>query len=268
MFKTVAGFILGAVGLVVVLGIFFFHEKTTIERSLVDAQTYCPLTVSKSVWGLYDVQPPKVDRRTAVVVDATDQIPETQRKRIAEWFEKDFTESLVRFEKVAIYELRPRRDSSGPMLNEPQFDRCAPPATANKWIENPRLVRANFEQQFMKEKLSVIDALASQDEARWSPIMEILEILYGDYHRIVLVSDLMQNTPDCSLYQRRDNGEYSEGCLEFSGISLDNRRLEVVLVERSKLVSLQDGVLKAFWRNHMEERRGAFSLETQVANSE
>lgn len=267
--KTIAGFVLGTVGLVVVLGVFFFHEKTKVERSLVDTQTYCPLTVSKSVWGLYDVQPPEEARRTAVVVDATDRIPELQRDQIAAWFEEGFTESLVRFERVAIYEVRPRGSTSSPMLDEPQFDQCAPPIKANKWIENPRLVRAAFEQQFMKEKLWVVDALASQDEAQWSPIMEVLEVLYRDYQRIVLVSDLMQNTPDCSLYRRRSSGEYSAKCLDFSEISLDNRRLEVVFVKRSKLILLQDGVLLAFWRNRMEERGGAFSVvEAQLTSIE
>ena len=226
LLKTAAGLVLGTVGLGVVLGVFFLSEKTKVERSLVDARSHCPLTASKTVWGLYEVHPPEASRHTAVVVDATDRISESQRDQIAAWFKNGFSESLVRFERVAIYEVRPKEDSPSPMLSEPQFDKCAPPVKANRWIENPRIVREQFEQQFMKEKLSVINTLASQDEARWSPIMEVLEILYKDYQRIILISDLMQNTPECSLYNKLDNGQYHPGCAGFSDTSLESNALK------------------------------------------
>lgn len=262
--KTTAGLVLGIVGLSVVLTVLFFSEKTKVERSLVDRETHCPLTAPKNVWGLIEVKPPETNRYTAVVIDATDRISELRRSEIVDWFKNTFGESLARFERVAIYEVRPREESPIPMLSDPDFDKCAPPVRANKWIENPRLVREQFEQQFMKEMLSVVDGLASQDEARWSPIIEVLQILYEDYQRIVLVSDLMQNTPDCSLYQRQSDGRYHSGCQDYSRVSLDNKNLEVVLIRRSKLVSLQDSALMEFWKNFMETRRGTFSEETHV----
>ena len=262
--KTAAGIVLGTIGLCVVLGFFFFSEKVKVERSLVDARTHCPLALPKSVWGLYEIHPPDGSGRTAVVIDATDRIPESHRTLIGAWFEEDFTKSLVRFERVAIYEVRPRKDSASPAIGDPHFDRCAPPAKANKWIENPRMIRQQFEQQFMKKKLSVIEALAAQSEARWSPILEVLAILFEDYDRIVLVSDLMQNTPECSLYRRRDGRRYQSGCALYAQTSLDKKSLDVLFLKRDKIVSLQDSALLQFWQKYMEARRGTFSVETEL----
>ena len=262
--KTVAGIVLGIVGLFVVVSFFFFSEKVKIERSLVDANTYCPIDKPKSIWGIYEVHPPNSPKNTAVLIDATDRIPESHQNLISTWFKEDFTKSLGRFEKVAIYEVRPQEDSSNPVLNEPSFNQCAPPAEANKWVENPRLVREKFEESFMNRKLLVIKSLASQDEAQWSPIMEVLENLFGDYDRIVLVSDLMQNTPDCTLYRRHNTAQNYPSCQLSSQIFLDKKTLDVVFLKRQKIISLQGNALLDFWRRHVETRNGTFLVKAEL----
>ncbi len=262
--KTAAGIVLGTIGVCVVLGFFFFSEKVKIERSLVDGDSHCPVAGSKKVWGFYDVHPPSITRHTAVVIDATDRIPDSHRKRIGNWFEVDFTKSLLRFERVAIYEVRPHKNSASPALGEPYFDQCAPPTVANKWIENPRLVRRQFDQDFMTKKLTVIKSLASQEEARWSPIMEVTEPLFKDFDRILLVSDLMQNTPNCSLYQRKDKTRRQPGCLVSSDTPLSKKSLSVVFLRRKKITSLQDSSLFDFWRQYIERRRGTFLVDTKL----
>ena len=263
--KTIFGVILGTVGVVVLLGIIFLSDKVKTERTLVDLTTYCPLDTPKRVWGIYVVQPPaSPSRRTAVLIDATDRIPETHRGLIGTWFEQDFTQTLVRFERVAIYELRPQGDTASPALAEPYFDQCAPPYSANRWIENPRLIRETFERDFMEKKLLVIASLSSQQVQPWSPILEAIEVLFADYDRVVLVSDLMQNTPDCSSYQSRDGVREHSGCRTDSRAHLDGKSLNVVFLRRASISSLQDGSLLNFWREYMEARSGAFVIEIEL----
>ncbi|MXY41048.1 MAG: hypothetical protein F4027_01625 [Rhodospirillaceae bacterium] len=86
--KTIAGVVLGIVGVTVVGVFFFYSEKVKVERSLIDVATHCPIDEAKSVWGVYDVDPPKSTRRTAVLIDATDRIPEEQRNSIGRWLRR------------------------------------------------------------------------------------------------------------------------------------------------------------------------------------
>ena len=262
--KTIGGAILGAIGLIVVVGFFFFSEKVKVERSLIGADNHCPSEEPKHVWGLLEVQPPLTERRTAVLIDSTDRIPETHRALIGNWFQEGFTRTLIRFERVAIFEVRPQHETHHPMLNEPYFDQCAPPIKANKWIENPRLVRQNFEQNFMKKKLQVIGALASQEEARWSPIVEVIHELFERYDRIVLVSDLMQNTPECSLYRSRLQRQGLVGCRQFSLRRFDKKSLEVVYLKRRKIARLQGKYLLDNWHDFMESKSGVFTVKAEL----
>ena len=262
--KTLAGVLSGAVGLVVVLTFFFLTEKVKTERSLIDVTTHCPLERPIKVWGMYEVRPPDGLRRTAVVIDATDQIPSTHRNLIADWFKRDFTNTLLRFERVAIYEVRPEENSPDPLLGKAHFDQCAPPNVANKWIENPRFVRKQFEQEFMYKMLSVIESLASQSEAQWSPIVEVVEELFKEYDRIILISDLMQNTPGCSLYQKLDNLSDKRNCRLLSHVSFEEKSMVVIFLKRKGIQTLQGDSLLNFWPKYIEGKRGSFLLETEL----
>ena len=262
--KTALGILCGVIGVGVVLALFFLSEQTSAKRSLVNPDTHCPVPKAKSVWGIHKVHPPKEGVRTAVLVDATDHIPALHRKMIGEWFKRDFTESLGRFERVAIYEVRPRKQTAMPILDAPPlFDKCAPPVQANIWIENPRQVREKFETQFMAAMLDVVRLLASKEEARWSPIVEMVRHLFEEkrYDQLILISDLMQNTPDCSLYRRDSVCHKSASCRPISQRALQDKSLRVLFLKRSKRGLLQDGAVFSFWEQCIEGNGGTFSME-------
>ena len=261
--KTTLGVLCGIIGVGIVLTPFFFSEQTKVERSLVDPDTHCPVAKAKSVWGIHKVHPPMEGGRTAVLVDATDRIPALHRELIGNWFRRDFTESLARFERVAIYEVRPHTHTAMPMLNAPLFDKCAPPVQANIWIENPRKVREKFETQFMATMLHVVRLLASKEEAQWSPIVEMVGHLFEEkkYDQLILISDLMQNTPDCSMYRRPSSCQESAACRPFSQRALQDKRLRVLFLKRQKISSLQDGSVFSFWEQCIDGKGGIFSVE-------
>ena len=267
--KTIAGIVLGAVSVLVLTTILFFSEKERTERALIDATNHCPLYASKKVWGVYVLHPPTVPRRTAVLIDATDRIPEAQRASIKTWFEGEFTRALARFERITIYELQPEGDKAQPALEEePRFSKCAPPSKANPWVENPRLIRQAFEQQFIASMLEVIESLASEDEKPWSPILEAAGQIFEDHDRVILISDLMHHTPSYSLYQsvgrHHSYTDYVDRTQRISPTRLDGKRLEVVFLPREKLAPWQNESLFSFWREHLESRGGTFGIETDL----
>ena len=262
--KTLGGILLGIVGVGVVLTLFFLSEREKVGRLLVDPDTHCPVTKPEFVWRFHPVDPPKEAGRTAVLIDATDRIPSLHRDLIDNWFRRDFTESLGRFERVAIYEVRPREDEAAPILDAPLFEKCAPPAQANIWIENPRQVRKKFQEEFMAAMLDAVRLLASKEEAQWSPIVEMVEHLFEEekYDQLILISDLMQNTPECSLYRRDAGCQRTASCLPILERSLRGQSLRVLFLRRNNIRSLQDSFMFSFWEQCIEGRGGAFSVES------
>ena len=256
--KTLGGIALAGVGLVILAGFLFVSHLEKARRSLILPDSLCPAEHSVKVWGFYEIFPPKVPRKIAVVIDATDQIPGEQRDEIADWFKSDFVHSLGRFAKVRIYQLdEVIRDKA------PEFEKCAPPSEANPWIENPRIVRETFEENFLNVLLAVVESLASGDEKRFSPILEMARKMFDSYDEIILVSDLMHHTAGHSLY--KSVGEHNNYD-KFSRTSyattiaknLGDKKLTVIYVIREKLKWRQNVALREFWRQHLENNGGEF----------
>lgn len=260
MLRTVVGLVLGLIGIGVVGLFFFYSERVKIERTLVDASTHCPIERKKTIWGIVEVVPPATTRKTAVLIDATDRIPKEQRDSIGEWFRNSFTNMLIRFEEVAIFEVVPNDFVDESIPGEPYFNRCTPPIVANKWIENPRIVRKKFEKTFMQKKIQIIRSLASQREKRWSPILEKVTKLFRTYDRVILVSDLMQNTPKCFLYKIKGKNRILSTCMVHYSNQFNGKILNVIFLKRKRLYAIQDASLLQFWRNFAETNEGRFAL--------
>ena len=255
-FKTFGGIALAVVGLFILAGFLFVSHLEKARRGLILPDSFCPVEDSVKVWGFHEIFPPKVPRKIAVVIDATDQIPAKQRSEIADWFKSDFVHSLDRFAKVTIYQL-------DEIINDeaPEFEKCAPPSEANPWIENPRIVRKIFEEKFHSELLGVVESLASGDEKNFSPILEMADKMFGSYDEMILVSDLMHHTSKLSLYKTMGNITVPTRLQK----NLRGKKLKVIYVIREKLKQRQNAELRAFWRRHLESNGGEFVIDKTLS---
>lgn len=256
--KTVGGIALGIVGIAICVGFLFASDLEKSRRSLIFQDSHCPVENAVKVWGFYEIFPPKIPHKIAVVIDATDRIPVTQRNEIVNWFQSEFVRSLDRFTNVAIFQLH-----SNISDKIPEFEKCAPPSEANPWIENPRIVRKVFETKFLRELLHVVESLASGDEKEFSPILEMVEKMFESYDEIILVSDLMHHTTGYSLYRSPDNNHNYNHFLEtlHAATITKNRqgkKLTTIYVIRKKLKKKQNKTLRAFWWEHLESNDGEF----------
>ena len=253
---------MGIAGIAICVGFLFISDLEKQRRQLIDPDTLCPISQSVKVWGFYEIHPPKIPRHVAVVVDATDNIPAMQREEILNWFRDndDFSSSLMRFERARIYQLDENVEDQ-----PTEFDQCAPPAEANPWIENPRLVREKFEEQFLGELIGVVESLATRSESSHSPILEMVKSMFTSYDRVILVSDLMHNVQEYSLYkspqQRHMYEDYQRTpYAETVKLDMQEKELEIIYLNRKKLEPLQNETLRNFWRAHMERNRGQMEI--------
>lgn len=262
--ETVSGISLGVAGLAILLSLFLFVSYLKARQKLLDADSFCPVEQPVKWFGVFELTPPAVPRKIAVVVDATDRIPDAQKQEIADWFEIDakFVQSLDenRFSKVAIYRLNEHISDEAAV-----FEKCAPPLKANPWIENPRLVKKKFEDEFHAKLLKVVGDLADESRKEFSPILEMVESKFDSYNEIVLVSDLMHNTQGHSFYE---NVGRIPGYAEFARTSYARRiaknrngkKLTAIHIIRKHLVLWQNKSLREFWREHMESDGGEFEV--------
>ncbi len=258
--KSLSGIILGVFGIAICVGFLFVSHFEEKRRSLIHPISLCPVESSVKVWGFYEILPPTISRKIAVVIDATDKIPAAQRNEIIDWFKKDkFIDSLNKFAKVSIYQLSESIGDEGP-----EFEKCAPPSEANPWIESSRIVRKKFEGDFHNKLLKKIEMLSSKEEKNFSPILEMIEKVFDTHDEMILVSDLMQNTLGYSLYKNSGNHDYTNFLSNpYTADIMKNqqdKKLTAIYITRKKLGQWQNKELREFWRKHMESNGGEFEL--------
>ena len=263
--KTLGGLTLGVVGVAICAGLLFATSLEEGRRSLIVSGSHCPVENSVKVWGFYEIFPPKIPRKIAVVIDATDRIPMKQRGEIADWFKLDFVRSLDmnKFANVAIFQLDEIISDKAP-----EFEKCAPPSEAHKWVEDPKIVRDFFEKEFHNQLLVVVESLASKNERNFSPILEMMEKMFDSYDEIILVSDLMHHTPGYSLY-KNSNQDYKKFSRSAYAATISknrqNKKLTTIYVIRNKLKQWQNKTLRGFWQKHLEIDEGEFFLAKKLS---
>ncbi|MGF6924313.1 hypothetical protein [Paraburkholderia sp. 40] len=94
----------------------------------------------------------------------------------------------------------------------PLFDLCNPGtgAGASELTSNRAHLKKHFDEQFRKPMLQLADELQTTQSARYSPIFEMLQMTaingfrkenVNGPHRLIIVSDMLHNTPEYSMYR-------------------------------------------------------------------
>ena len=209
-----------------------------------DPETLCPLD------GDYP--------RTAILIDATNPLSETQGKAIREEIE-DLRDRLAQYEWVGIFIL----SEDNLVLPVPDFAKCNPGSTPNPLYENPEEVIKRFEEEFRKPIDAVIARLLNTTPpSDTSPILEMIRAvaLDRDYRttqprRMIVVSDLLQNVPQYSHYrdgndfQTWRDGHYAQTFLQQSLLGVE---VEILYLKRVESRRLQTRAHVMFWEDYFD----------------
>ena len=211
---------------------------------------------------------------TAILIDTTDEISAISRTDVLAHLD-EYVANSREDEMVLAYEAKPVGDEVG----DPLLSVCHPgdPDAASEWTENPRLIRRRLEERFKRPLEALFAELLEREEASTSPLMESVQSVavsvlarheYADIpKRLIVVSDLMQNTNNLSFF--RQAVDY-EGFAESPGsaaLSTDLRgtAVEVLFVQREAHRRLEDTRgLVDFWQRWIEEQGGTMNRVVRV----
>ena len=241
--------LIGFFNLIVVAGILgaISYAAFVLKPAEYDSQTLC----------LVGTVPP----HRVVVIDKTDLYSREQARSIADVIlsERNY---LAVGERLSLYEL----NESGQLRNTNRFSLCNPGAgeQVNPLYRNPDRVQARYEALFAEPLDRALADLILPKNAPSSPIIEALARLSQDPafdrtvpgRRIVLVSDMLQNSEIFSVYGR-GRGELRDrvpsarvvanAIRETYGDNLRGVEIEIRLIPRDRWEQEQRGDLRRYW---------------------
>ncbi|WP_291208738.1 hypothetical protein [Hyphomonas sp.] len=189
----------------------------------------------------------------AVLVDHTDPYSPIQRKIFAETI-REVSASLAVGGRISVHVLS---DQPG-QVSVPVFDMCKPSdgTDANPIYENEVLDRMRYDQAFAGPMDTLAERLKAGASAETSPILEAaaeaaLSVRRDAPLRLVIISDLLQNSALGSVYAGSNNAAKLEAAPGFLAIrrGLDGTRVDIVLLPSASHAYLQTEALTAFWRD-------------------
>ena len=257
-FKNLLGLVLIGCVLAVVAALgYFWHERQDRQQAF-DPVNLCPLAGSPAY--------------IALVFDKTDAYNSVQQKFLKRYF-NDFKTKLSPGARVALYVIDDRNRN----IIAPDFEVCAPRTgtDANALYENPKLIRQRWLEQFEKPLDQAIEGFMKPSIAEYSPIMEIIQVVSlsafplaqnNAAKKIIIVSDMLQHTPEWSHYR----GQMDFGALEqtayFQRIRTDlqGAEVQILYVRRDGMEKLQTKRHAFFWADFIGAIGGRVTLIEKI----
>jgi len=184
------------------------------------------------------------DPVTKIIIDKTDPWNKPCEQRLARLIRKIKTRLSVH-ERLSIHIL----DETGTYSPSPVFDMCNPGSErqANELYQNPRMMEKRFEAEFSAPLDNLLSTLLRPGQAPQSPIVETIMGLRGGQsrERLIIVSDMMQNSSALSFYSRRRID--FEGALEMCSMPDKYESIEVYCINRPEISVHRRQEARQFW---------------------
>jgi hypothetical protein len=225
-------------------------------RPVLDPQSLCPVSGPQGV--------------TVVLVDTSDDLPETTRREVLGQLD-DMITTLPPFFRLDIRVL----DIAG-VRSRSLFSKCNPGdgAGLSEWTDNPRIARLRWIEDFRKPAAAAVKNSIAAAKAASSPIMAAIQDIAIDQFSaattqnarktLYIISDMIEFTRDYSQYPRAGDlsfGRYrqSPAYLKFR-TDLHGATVIIRYVTRQTSgQALLDGTKHMeFWKAWVEENRGVF----------
>lgn len=233
------------------VGVFaFVYIQSVLSNRTLDDETLCP---------------PDIEGITAVLVDVTDPMNTPQRQDFRNQLDR-LLGQIERYEKLVIVKVDPVGDS----LLVPMITRCNPGSAADvsELDGNPKKLERLHQEDFVAPMKETFDRLMEASAANRSPVMESIQSvalsefqkagLEAKSKRLIVASDLLQNTNRVSFYKGLpDNTEFVKS-QEFHRVSTDLSDIEVELwmLQRDDSSQTQPMALPLFWEHIIDEQGG------------
>lgn len=240
--------IAGVLAVVLAVGIFYFSVRSD-ARDL-DPETLCPT---------------KTDSVTVLLVDVTDPMNAAQRQDFSNQLTK-LKNSIPRYGKLIVAKV----DAIGERLLAPVITRCNPGTAedVSSATGDPAFTQKQWEEGFDRPLTQAFERLATASAAGRSPILESIQSvaltelqrpgLEKTPKRLVVASDLLQNTGDASFYRDLPEPRAFVDSPVFRRLRTDLRGVEVELwmLERADAAATQPRALAELWERIIDAEGG------------
>jgi len=244
------------VAVIAVLGVVYYAISSSNRR--LDETTLCPT---------------HPDSNTVLLVDVTDPMTVAQRQDFFNELQR-LKNSIPRYGRLTVIKV----DSASEHLLSPVIERCNPGAASDvsELSGNPKAVeeqRTRFNQSLDQ----AFESLTRASGADASPILEsvqsaALTVLQapgneGQPRRLIIVSDLLQNTAGANFYQRLPDPSAFIESPAFRRARTDLRGVDVELwmLERPDTAQTQPSALRDLWTRIIEAQGGSIVRQYRVS---
>lgn len=228
----------------------FIYFRSVLSHRSLDDVTLCPS------------QP---DSLTVLLVDVTDPMNLPQRQDFLNQLDK-LTDQIPRYGKLVIAKVDPVSDR----LLVPIITRCNPGSgkDVSEVDGNPQKLERLNQEKYLAPLKSAFDKLTSASGADRSPILESIQSINltelqretnaGVEKRLIVASDLLQNTAEISFYKGLPEPKDLISSQPFSRVRTDLRGIDVELwmLQRSDSTSTQPRALPNLWEKLIDEQGG------------
>lgn len=203
---------------------------------------------------------------TVVLVDTSDELPEPSKRELATYI-SDLAEDIPTGGLLELRLLDPRSDG-GKII----FSNCNPGdgRALNNLTGNPELAKKRWRDMFQNPLQKSIEVALQPIPAQTSPILTTLQRIALDRFTsraaasvpktLVIVSDLIEHTPDYSQYHGDLTYERFRKSLAYRKVKTDLHRTSVRIyyVQRKMPTAFDTGAHIRFWLDWVEDNNGRF----------
>ena len=198
-----------------------------------------------------------------LLVDKSDPMTFTQRKEFEVMYSEIMRKSVATGYLLSVYALADDFTQTA----EPIIELCNPGdgSNASEVTGNPHLLRRDFENKYVAPLMARYQDLLSDTPGKASPILEMIQLasitgfrkrgVQGE-RRLIVVSDMIQNTPQLSMYRgipKLEQFSQSDYGRQTSA-DLGGAIVEIRMLLHSP--SIQTPALLNFWREHIRSSGG------------
>ncbi|MFZ9180416.1 MAG: hypothetical protein ACO201_00915 [Rickettsiales bacterium] len=198
-----------------------------------------------------------LEKLTVIIIDATDKLSLIQKASLKTRLWEIANNLEKNTHKIQIYSV----DKIINKILEPSIDLCNPGSAenANQLTENKKIIQKRYEEKFKKNLDIILDNVLNRDSLNQSPIMESIQSVAitsfiplnnkAINKKLILVTDLLQNTPKFSAYKSNYNFSQYKDSEHYKHVKsdLENVDVELFFLHRENTGKIQTPQLRDFW---------------------
>lgn len=256
LYIGIGGFLI--VGVIAVFVTAFVLKPTKIEK---DPLTLCPVETGPTGY-------------TAVVIDRTDRFGAISKADVEVQL-KDIIDSTKENEQISLFAVEPIE--TAPLQSLIAVCNPGTPTDVDPFTQNKAIVSRNWRTKFTEPLDQLLQRLLVEKEAPISPIMESVQsvsitALGGKRkaqlpRRVILISDLLQNSQAWSLYTNKPDFKAFSASRSTKGLNPDLRgvSVELLYLQRETKHAVDEKALVTFWIQWIEAYGGHVTRVLKVS---